>query len=395
MHLMKNMHVIVCNMQISNTIRTGRLRLRQPAKSLHRGHLGRWAPAFAALLAITSIVVTSPTTAGAELAGSTDVTQEESKPESPNASIEWNEARAVQVYRDAAGIVLLEREVIVRVRDSGAYWIHTESLDGSGAAETVAYDGQGTQRVLITEPGGNVSAYIYQSDRHFAVARSSAGTRSISTEAEIQGTHQSATYHLVSNISRVSGPASSLKVEAPSGVVFQRESDDQSQAESPNRKGTSLGRAFHGPNIGSNLSVSYVTGYSVSNARDNSEIRNFANYASANAGGNSATHYDTGYTGVCAYVYNYRNSSTGFFTAYTRRGPACRYVQVSAWSEYVWENYCYDWRGAGSRDRVYSTWSGYFFAQHPNRYACSLHAAWDEDWWMHVRWDYLTAAVRG
>ena len=368
---------------------------RLPARSLHRGQIRRWASVLLAILAVSSTVVTFPTVAGAELAESKDVGREAPQPKSPDSPIEWNEASAIQEYRDATGTVVLERKVLIRVHDSGAYWVHTESLDGSGAAETIAYDGHGTQRVLITEPGGNISAYIYQSDRHFAVAKSAANTRSITTDAAIDGTHQSATYRLVSDIVRVSGPASSLMVEAPLGVVFHRDSDEQGQPDSSGGRGGFQRRGMNGFNTGSGSSPHYRMSYTGINVRVSSSPHYVASYSGASAGGNSATHYDTGYTGICAYVYNYRDSSTGFFTANTRRGPACRYVQVSAWSEYVWENYCYDWRGAGSRDRVYSTWSGYFFAQHPNRYACSLHAAWDEDWWMHVRWDYLTAAVRG
>lgn len=297
------------------------------------------------LLALVSVSMASPAVAaGSGQVGPSVMTR-------TSAQIQWQEATGVQEYRDVSGALLLRRSVTVRLVDSGAYWVHTQSLDDSGAAETVEYDGNGTQRVLIRDPGGNLAAYVVNGSSHFAVTQPSSGASSLSSitrSSSASGAHGSVEFRLNSQIAAVTGPPAKLKLDLPAGVTVQ--------------------------------ASTALSGELGAQARS--------------AGSSSATYFNY-FTGeVCAYAYHYRNSTTDFSTAHTRRGPGCRYVQVSVWAQYVMFNFCLFWQGVGNLDRVYSTWSGYFSVD-PDKYACSLHAAWGEDWTLHVGWRPLAPPVRG
>ena len=315
-------------------------------KSIPRRNLASKSLLMGSLLALVSVLMASPAIAAGSGQVGPSVTARTS------AEIQWQEATGVQEYRDVSGALLLTRSVTVRLADTGAYWVHTQSLGDGGAAETVEYDGNNTQRVLVRDPGGNLAAYVVDgSNSHFAVTRPSSGAPSLSSitrSSSASGPHGSVDFRLNSEIVAVTGPPAKLKLDLPAGVTVQASSG--------------------------------LSGQPGAQARS--------------AGSSRATYFNY-FTGeVCAYAYHYRNSTTDFSTAHTRRGPGCRYVQVSVWAQYVMFNFCLFWQGVGNLDRVYSTWSGYFSVD-PDKYACSLHAAWGEDWTLHVGWRPLAPPVRG
>ena len=274
-----------------------------------------------------------------------------------SAQVQWQEATGMQEYRDSEGNLLLRRRVSVRLASNGAYWVHTESLDETGASETVTYDGAGTQEILIAEPGGNLSAYsVNGKGPHFAITRPPAGTSNLSSITDgssRSGERGSVRYSLTSEISAVTGSPAELELDLPAGVTLRASSElNRGSVDSQSRSQTQ------------------------------------------SAGGNHATYFNWFTNEICAYGYHYRNSTTNFSTAYTRRGPGCSYVQVSVWAQYAFFNFCLFWQGTGNKDIVYSTWSGYFEVD-PDKYACSLHAAWGEDMTLHVGWRPLAPPVRG
>ena len=274
-----------------------------------------------------------------------------------SAQVQWQEATGIQEYRDSGGDLLLRRSVTVRLANTGAYWVHTESLDESGASETVAYDGAGAQEVLIKDPGGNLSAYsVDGSGPHFAITKPPTGTSSFSSitdSSSASGERGSVSFGLTSEISAVTGSPAKLQLGLPAGVTLRASSELNGAA---------------------------------ANDQSRSQTRS--------AGSSRATYFNYFTNEICAYGYHYRNSTTNFSTAHTRRGPGCSYVQVSVWAQYVFFNFCLLWQGTGNRDIVYSTWSGYFEVD-PDKYACSLHAAWGDDWTLHVGWRPLAPPVRG
>ncbi|MBC8363647.1 MAG: hypothetical protein H8E59_01430 [Actinobacteria bacterium] len=86
-----------------------------------------------------------------------------------------------------------------------------------------------------------------------------------------------------------------------------------------------------------------------------------------------------------------------FFYAYTLRRPACRWVQVSLWNWALGSPCGGAFVGVGPLSTYFSSASTYSdtINGYSYEYMCSNHAAWDEDWVLHVPWVSLRAGVPG
>ena len=252
-------------------------------------------------------------------------------------------------YGDDHGV--LRRGVEVWVADDGRYRVHVASLDGSGAAEEVAYDGQGHQLVLVTDPGGYQKAFVVEGDKHFAITAMEAAEATLSdglvTSAHVTTDVGSIDY-TVDSINSAS--AADLELVIPEGV----EVLDADQ---------------------------FASG------GDSSLI------ATASR---STTMYGI-YGTACLYAYNYRNSTSDYFYAYSNRvgGSACLYMDVSLWDWSHYNGNCGgNWQAGGPLAANFSSASA-TFAVSSNRYACGNHAGWDSSWILRVAWRSFTAAIPG
>lgn len=277
--------------------------------------------------------------------------------------VSWHHTVGVQSFT-YSNSETLTRRVEAWITSDGRYRVKTTSLDGTHASEEVAYDGLGTQLILYTDPAGSQQALVLKNDTHFAVTGSAGTTdRELRDSTRIASSGGSMTYK-AGAINQGSGKASLLTINVPTGVEIK-----------------SLDDVTAPPKASSSSSVTHAAG-------SNSEImRNLLGYP-------------------CLRAYNYRDSSTDFFTANSHIRGTCTLVAVSIWANYLGDT------GGLSPPRcgwafidhapdkrigylpTYVSWSGYFHV-YPNDRACSAHAGWDSDHTLQVNYRALPASVKG
>ena len=273
-------------------------------------------------------------------------------------TVQVSHGEGLQTYRDPEGNVTLQRSVSVWVSQDGRYRAKVQSLDGSGAAEEVSYDGAGTQLILITAPGGSQSALRVAGSEHFAIdggrAQVSERLNNVVKSSVLAGDTGSIEYELTSPLVVEAMDSSILSVAVPDGVEVVDEADASgTQPVAPSR---------------------IVTIASGSNSQTMND-------------------YVTGQP--CLYAYNYRNGTSNFFTTNSQVRSACTYIQAIAWAEVLIGDKCFDWKGKGPQSTYYSSWTGYFEVYTPSRPACSSHGGWDSGWVLVVAWRGLAASVLG
>lgn len=216
----------------------------------------------------------------------------------------------------------------------GRYRAITTSLDGSEASEEVAYD-KGWQTVLITDPFGNQSALKTQNSEHYAIRALAVSLGDEAPEKASVGFEVTITHDLVAADEQL------LKVVIPPGVPVVPEEE--------------------GLGSGGNVLLG--------------------------SGSRSTTFYSYADFGSCVYAYNYRNTSTNFFTASSQYRGNCRYMAVSTWENAGYNcTYWLGWSGTSSWYESYSTYGG---THGTNR--CSRHAGWHPDWTQGVPYLSLMA----
>ena len=280
--------------------------------------------------------------------------------------VTWHHTVGVQRFRYPNGETLTRR-VEAWITPDGRYRVKTSSLDGTQTSEEVAYDGHGTQLVLYTDPAGHQQALVIENDTHFAVTGSAGATNRQLRDSTGTGSNGRSggfmTYE-AGAINQGSGNISTFNIDVPAGVEIK----DLDDVTSP-------------PKESNSARVTRATG-------SNSEImRNFLGYP-------------------CLRAYNYRDSSTTFFTGNSHIRGSCTLVAVSIWANYLGDS------GGFAPPRcglafiahepdpsigylpTYVSWSGYFYV-YPGERACSAHAGWDSDHTLQVSYRGLPASVTG
>ncbi len=275
----------------------------------------------------------------------------------------------------------LTRRVEAWISPDGRYRVQTTSLDGSGAYEEVAYDGHGNQLIKIVSNAGAIPKYaVVANTLHFAISDTPKATEKWTTsvhgqqlmkESKWSSGSQSVSYQ-ADAITPHRGEAAALMVEVPAGAVV----GDASSAFS-------------------HQSFDFLSGDALLSGQQG-----------------SASHGDITYNLLgdkCMTMRNYRNTSTQYFSASSRRTSnlskdhACRWVDVSAWEFGFLNGHCVAGPvGFGPTDKNWSSWSGYANVAYWSKKhgssriaACSRHAAWDQYWWQHVSWEHFPAAIPG
>jgi hypothetical protein len=298
----------------------------------------------------------------------------------------------VEAVDPVSGAVFTRSSEVLRAAD-GRYHVTVKSLDGSGAAEQVAYDGRGLQTVLITEPGGHQEAYLVEGDAHFAILGDSTAARGWNVSEDRDGIVVSATfgsptapassYQAAVDLNRVRArtvPASALEVAIPQEVTLTKPFAGSLEG-------------LPGPDDDPlALSVPLTGAASTGWHGSRTAARHFA------TGSASQNMWDIWNQGNCVYAYNYRNNVSNFFTANSQPRGICAWVDVSVWRGGVdGAGSCWGtWLGGGPTSSVYSSKTGYWDPNPPSHYRmCSNHAGWTSGWALVVPWNGLNASVPG
>ena len=314
--------------------------------------------AWLAVAALTGMLAMASSTAAA---GASD--DDRNAPAQPPGEVSWHHTVGVQEIRYPNGETLTRR-VEAWITSDGRYRVKTTSQDGTQTSEEVAYDGHGTQLILYTDPAGRQQALSIENDTHFAVTGSAGATNRQLRDSMRTASNSGYMTYEAGAVNQGSGSASSLNIAVPAGVEIKDLDDVTSPLKEP-----------------SSASVTHAAG-------SNSEImRDFLGRP-------------------CLRAYNYRDSSTDFFTANSHIRGTCTLVAVGIWGTYMGNS------GGLSPPRcgypfiehvpdiaigylpTYVSWSGYF-PVNPNDRACSAHAGWDSDYTLLVNYRGLPASVWG
>lgn len=322
-----------------------------------------WMAVGASAALLLSSIVNSPTVVRQETEPAGGVKSVSNTNHVPNAKptmqvdlpTTWIKATGVQEAFDDRGNLTLSRNVTVWAASDGRYRVKTTSRDDSGASEEVAHDGQGHQLVLFTRPSGSQSAVRVDGNSHFAIDGLGADelrrSMGVVTSSSFTGDKGSISYYVVGAPEQIDGDASTLEIVIPEGVSI-RDSSNRSS---------------------SSTALYYIS-----------------------SGSASETMYDLTSSAPCLYAYNYRNSTSNFFTTNSQVRSSCNWVDVSAWDYHFVGVHCGGaWQGSGPTSAYYSAWTGYFQAANSAAEVCSQHAGWDSSWILQVPWRALRASVVG
>lgn len=290
----------------------------------------------------------------------------------------WEQDGGVAEWYYTSGTLEINAIVVRRVEvwaaSDGRYRVRSTSTDGSGAVEEIAHDGRGNQLVsLRASNNASPTATVVQNRFHYAVTglgndndvrHSGTPFENILIRESVM--HDSRTMRYVAgDVTFRKGDPVNLTVTIPDEVEV---SDGMQAVIEP----------------GSHSSV--MTG-----ATSGSRTMNLVDL----------------YFRPCIRIYNYRNSVSNLFYAYSKvtadqtQDHHCKWVHVSAWSGVA--GYTNSWCDLtafvdSSPTRInYTYWQGFFevTGRYPRDKACSSHSAWDQYWIPHITAAYLTAAVHG
>lgn len=256
----------------------------------------------------------------------------------------------------------------------GRYRVKSTSDDGAIATEEIAYDGRGNQLVLIgMANNASSTAAVVQNRFHYAVTglgnnndvrHSGKSFENILIKEAMLQTSEAMRY-TAGNVVHQQGDPANLTVTIPDGVELSDGIESEVESRTPDT-------ATAGSTTGSRTMVLVDLYYR-----------------------------------LCIRIYNYRNSVSNLFYAYTKviadqtQDHHCKYVHVAAWSAVAgYTNSWCDLTAPVDASQVlesYAYWQGFFevTGRYPKDKACSSHAAWDLYWLPHITAAYLTAAVHG
>ncbi len=292
---------------------------------------------------------------------------------------EWYYTKGSQVIKSTVGTSY--RHIEVWTASDGRYRVMSTSLDGSGAYEEIAYDGEGNQLIkIVAGTEADPSFYSVKNDKHFAVTPATTGT------------HE-----------RYSGTAYDKLILKSSGMTAGIHSARFTSGSVTQQKGD--------PSM---LSVVVPEGTKVGTQQELEGKTELEGHIDALSQGSTAhtasrTQVITDlYSQPCMETRNHRNTSTNYFGASSRRTSdlsrefACMWVHVAAWAYGYLNGWCiYDWAGQGAVATYYSSWAGtinnsdWQEARGNRVAACSSHSAWDRYWVPHVTGYHLSAAIAG
>ncbi len=267
------------------------------------------------------------------------------------------------------------RHVEVWASPDGRYRVRSTSVDGSGATEEIAHDGRGNQLVSIRISNSAApTAAVVQNRFHYAVT-------GLGNDNDVH--HSGTPFESILVRESTMQNSRAMRYAAGNAVVYQ-------QGDS------------------ANLTVAIPDGVEVSDGMQ-AEVGSRADGSAtaSSTSGSRTMHLVDLYFRPCMRIYNYRNSVSNLFYAYSRvtadqtQDHHCKWVHVAAWSGVA--GYTNSWCDLtafvdGSPVRAsYASWQGFFevTSPYPRDKACSSHAAWDLYWIPHITAAYLTAAVHG
>ena len=262
----------------------------------------------------------------------------------------------VVTYHDGG---TLERSVEAWVADDGRYRVLTASLDGTGAAEEVVFDGL-TQTAYVTDPGGRTSAVEGDYSTHFAIQTGvpKAGP------GEANAVFDRAGNGLAERVLRVFD--SGTKVDFR--IAWETVAYDPSLLTSESIS------TFSAETISAYLKPTPETKAAKSNSAIMTSILDNT---------------------PCVYAYNYRNTGTGYFRASSSSRGSCLYMDESLWQgavDGVGSCTMGHWWGSGPTAAGYSTKTARTTPDGSSP-SCSNHAGWLSDWSLVVPWSGLNTSV--
>lgn len=262
----------------------------------------------------------------------------------------------VVTYHDGG---TLERSVEAWVVEDGRYRVFTASLDGTGAAEEVVFDGV-TQTAYVTDRGSRTSTVEGDYSTHFAIQTRVPETAPGETIAEFD----LAGNGLAERVLRVFD--SGTKVELL--IAWNKVQYEPSLL-----------------NPESTLTFSMET--------VSADLETIPGTRAT--GVNSATFQNILDSTACVYAYNYRNTGTGYFRASSSSRGSCYYMDESLWKGSAGSSgscTVLRWWGSGPTAANFSTKTVYTSPASSSP-SCSNHAGWLSDWSLVTVWDGLNTGV--